>query len=251
MSGLFTFTKKELIEQWKNKKAISLLIVMLLFAITSPLLAKIMPDIMGSMMQEMGLPIPEVSFVDAYVQYYKNLQQIIMIMIILLYSGNVCAEISRNTIVLPLSKGLARPAFVTAKYLAVSIVWGIIYIVSSSVFYIYTQILFPNQAPQYLLLSFTCLFVFFLFLQAIVIFFSTVFNRSYGAMLGSGAVMVVLYIINIWPKTIKYSPLALSSKSIELISGNNSNILFPMILSILLIPIIIGAGILIFNKKEI
>ena len=72
MNGYGAFLKKELTENMKNYRFPILFAVFLIFGLTSPFLAKFMPDILSAMAPDMQMGSAPVAL-DAWEQFYKNI----------------------------------------------------------------------------------------------------------------------------------------------------------------------------------
>lgn len=87
------------------------------FAVTGPPLARITPELLGSLTAGSpgSISLPPATFADAYGQWVKNLSQIILFAIIIMYGGMVSTEVREGTAAFVLSKPLRRRTFITAK----------------------------------------------------------------------------------------------------------------------------------------
>ncbi len=93
MNGFLAFTQKELTEQLRGFKALILVAVLFLFGMMSPLLAKIMPDILSGMsIQGMTINIPAPTVFDAYGQFFKNVGQMGFIVLLIILAINLTVE---------------------------------------------------------------------------------------------------------------------------------------------------------------
>ena len=143
MSGFTAFLGKELREILRTWRIWVLPGIVLFFAISGPPLAKITPELLGSLMadQQPGVVIqlPDPTYIDAYLQWTKNLSQMVLFAVIIMFGGIISAETKSGTAALVLTKPLSRSAFVLAKFVsqaalvAVPVVagalatWGITY----------------------------------------------------------------------------------------------------------------------------
>ena len=121
MSGYLAFMGKEFKEQIRTFKALILFIVLLLFGLVSPALAKIMPELLKLIPMdglELTINIPSPTWMDAYAQFFKNITQIGIIVLLILLNGSISQEMQRGTLINMLSKGLARPTVILAKFTA-------------------------------------------------------------------------------------------------------------------------------------
>ena len=126
MNGFTAFLRKEFTEQLRTYKLLIMLIVFTIFGMMSPLLAKLMPEIFASLGTE-GLTInfPEPTYMDAYAQLFKNVTQMGVIVLLLVFAGSMSQELSRGTLVNVLAKGLPRIAVVLSKFVACLTLWAI------------------------------------------------------------------------------------------------------------------------------
>ena len=106
MKGFYAFAKKEFTEQLHSYKALILTAVLFLFGMMSPLLAKLLPDIIGTMdINGMTLTFPEPTALDAYVQFFKNVGQLGLVALLLIFSGLLSQDVTRGTLVVPFGQG--------------------------------------------------------------------------------------------------------------------------------------------------
>lgn len=253
MKRYWIFTKKELNEQWKNFKWIALGCVLLIFAMLSPVTAKLMPEIFQGIDVGIQFEIPEPTFVDAYAQFFKNMNQIVMILIVFLFSGNIAQEINQGTALMMFSKGLSRPAFVLAKFTAGWLVWSCCYWIAVGVFWGYTQYLFPDQSPVNFWAAMASLWLLISFVLALINFASVLANQSYITMILTGGVMVVLYVAGSFPKLVDYLPITLGNVNIALITGSLSSrdVWVTMAVTVGVSIACLLAAVWVFQKKEI
>lgn len=220
MGGFFAFTKKEFIEQIRNFKWLIILMVFFLFGMTSPLLAKLMPDIISSMdMGGLKLEIPEPTVLDAYTQYFKNMNQMGIIVVLLVFGGTLSNELMKGTLVNILAKGLSRSSVLLSKFTAAVSLWSVGFILSAIINYAYTVYLLEDSKVQNLFLSLFCLWLFGCFIIALILLSSVIAAGSFGGLILSAAILAVLLILNIFPKTEKFNPVTLASKNMALLNG--------------------------------
>lgn len=140
----FTALRKEILQQWHTRRFLVVMAVFVLFGLTSPLMARFMPEIIKSMPgaeQFAGL-IPVPTTADAMTQYIKNLTQFGFVLAVLLGMSAVAGEKETGTAAIILSKPLPRWAFVLSKFTAQALVYAAAYLVAGLGAYYYTVILF-------------------------------------------------------------------------------------------------------------
>src|ERR1035437_5743953 len=138
MKMFITFTKKELLEEWRNFKILILFLVLIAFGMLSPVLAKMMPDIFSQIDVGFALTIPKPTYMDSYLQFFKNITQMGIIVVILIFSGNITGELQKGTAILMLSKGLSKLTFIVSKFISMVIIWTVGYALSATFCYYYT-----------------------------------------------------------------------------------------------------------------
>ena len=146
--GAGAFFRKELLEIFKTAKIYIIPLLFLLFGFTSPVITKLLPDILAGL-GEMEITLPEMSWVDAFGQFFKNLNQIGIVAVVLVFMGSVAEEKHRGTAIMVLSKPVSKAAFVLAKFGAAALLVLFSLIPAHLACYIYTKVLF-GEAPWFL-----------------------------------------------------------------------------------------------------
>lgn len=254
MNSFIAFTKKELIEQIRTYKLFIFLVVLVILGMMSPLFAKLMPTIIGSMnIEGMSIKIPDPTFLDSYVQFFKNISQIGLIVLILIFSGLLAGELTKGTLINLLAKGLSRRVVILSKFLSANLIWTVTYLISIAVNYGYTLYLFGEHSVDKLFLAIFSLWLFGVFIISVIILSSTIVKGNYGGLILTAIIYVSLTLMNIFPKVQKYNPYSLNSKTMDLINNRFSvgDINITIIITILLIiASLIGAS-RIFNKTQL
>ncbi|MFD3016370.1 hypothetical protein ACFKJ2_00710, partial [Streptococcus agalactiae] len=97
MKSLAVMLKKEWMENVRTYKVISILITCSIFGILGPLTALMMPDIMaGILPKKLQGAIPEPTYIDSYIQYFKNLNQLGLVILVFLFSSTLTQEFSKG-----------------------------------------------------------------------------------------------------------------------------------------------------------
>ncbi len=100
MRQLIAFAKKELKENWRTGKIITLSALTVIFGIMNPLLAKLTPYLVQAMsttLAESGISVQKIT-VDAttsWTQFYKNIPML-LIFFLLLFSGILTSEYQKR-----------------------------------------------------------------------------------------------------------------------------------------------------------
>lgn len=254
MSHFLVFVKKELVEYARTYKLLILLVVFIIFGIMNPLVAKLTPELLTSFMPEgMFVTIPEPTALDSWAQFFKNTQQMGLIVLLLVFSGVLGTELTKGTLINLLTKGLSRQAVVLAKYTAMVLVWTLSVVVSAMLTWIYTVYLFPDGPMGYLFVAIFCMWLFGVFLLALLLASATMVRGNYGGLLLTGLALVILMVVNIFPEAHTFNPLSLGAKNMSLVSGtvDPSSLYAAMVVSTLAICGLLFLSVLVFQKKEL
>lgn len=136
--------RKELLELVRTYRLLVVVVVLLVWGLASPVLAKLTPQMLalipGGEMYVQLIPLPTIA--DAVAQYVKNMSQFGVILALLLTMGAVAQEKERGTAALMLSKPLSRGAFLAAKALALGLALAAGTALAGAGAYYYTVLLF-------------------------------------------------------------------------------------------------------------
>lgn len=254
MRGFLAFTKKEFLEQLRTYKWLIFLAVFFLFGLMSPLLAKLTPDILSSMdMGGIQLNLPEPTVMDAYSQYFKNMTQMGVVVVLLVFGSILSNELIKGTLVNILAKGMSRTAVLLSKYTAAIILWSAGFLLSAATNYGYTVYLFKNASVPNLVFSMFCLWLFGCFIIALILLSSVAAAGSFGGLILSAVTLIILLMVNIFPKAEKFNPVTLVSKNTALLNGTNKagDLYLTVAITTTLIAVCIITAVLLFKKKQI
>ena len=165
--------------------------------------------------------IPEPTL-DSWAQFFKNINQMSLIVTLLVFSGILVNELSKGTLINMLTKGLSRRAVILSKYTSMVLIWTLSVVLSFLITWVYTVYLFPDGGANNLLFSVFCLWLYGCFLLAVLMLSSTITRTNYATLILVGLTVVVGMLVNIVPKFQKYNPLSLSSKNMDLLVGSIS-----------------------------
>lgn len=254
MMQLFTLIKKDLTEQWRTKKILILVVVMLFSAIASPILAKIMPELLKSIsVQGLTINLPEPTYKDAIDQFIKNVSQIGLLVMVFVVAGAMTDEKNRKTLEIVMTKPVPRGLFVFSKFAAYFISISAIFAVSSVVFYQYTVMTFTTFDFANFWIMTKCILAYILMVVSFTIFASTAVKNSIVAG-GIGFVFYVLFgvIVSMIESIKDFSPNIIMSSYQEIAkSGWNDNLTGPLIMIVIVIAISIALAMTIFKHQEI
>jgi ABC-2 type transport system permease protein len=203
-----TATRKELLQQWRTRRALVVWAVFLLFGLMSPLLAKFTPQMLTMVegAEQFADLIPDPTIGDAIVQYIKNITQFGFIIAILVGMGAIAGEKERGTAALILSKPMSRWAFVLSKFAAQALLYAVAFLLAALATYYYTLILFGPLDFVAFLLGSGLLWVWLLCFTAVTLLGSAIGNST-GAGAGLGLLgAVLLFLLGALPVTGAIAP---------------------------------------------
>ncbi|MCL2051905.1 MAG: alpha/beta fold hydrolase [Lachnospiraceae bacterium] len=259
MIGFITFLKKELIEAVKTYKLLILGAVFLIFGMMSPLMAKMMPEIMKWAMasdpQTAGIDLSslftEPKALDAWIQFYSNIGQIGLIVLVIVFSGMLSSEISKGTLTIILTKGLARKAAILAKLTSAVLIWTANLTIAFLISWGYTVYFFPGEKLEHIGFAVFCLWVFGVFLLSLTTLAAALTKTTIFCMLSVGGGAVALTLLNIIPFINRHNPITLNSVPIQLLSGTimPKGVYPTLIATSIIIAFLILASVVAFDQR--
>ncbi len=257
MAGLMTLLRKELLEQWRTRRFLVIAAVLVVFGLTSPLMARYLPEIIRGlggqqMMEELAQMIPPPTVADAVGQYVKNCFQFGVILALLVPMGAVVGEKDRGTAPLLLSKPVSRAAFLLAKFVAVAAVFLVGILLAALGAYCYTGVLFQwLDAGRFLL--FNLLFWLNLLVYVALTLLGSTLARSTVAAGGiTFAAYMVLWLLGAIPQLGKHLPDALAGWGTKLALGVPAEAAWgSMAVSLALIGAALVGAVLVLRRQEI
>lgn len=253
MSPFRAFLGKEFREIVKTWRIWVLPGIVLFLAVTGPVIARFTPQLVQAVAPDTGLAIqiPDPTFRDAYLQWAKNLIQLVTFAIILIFAGAVSAERRSGTAVLVLTKPLSRTAFIVVKYLAQGALLVGVVAAGAAITWALTLAVF-GEAPFVHLVQATGIWlVWGLLVLGIMVFLSSLVGSQAGvAGLGLG-VFVLFSIGSIWTPVVRYSPAGLLGAPTDVLLGRAGPLLWPVVTGLLLTGISVAAAVVAFSHKEL
>lgn len=255
MNGFLAFLGKEFREILRTWRIWVIPGITVFFALSGPVLARFTPEIIGSLMagQSTGVTIelPDPTYVDAYLQWTKNLSQIVLFAVVIVCGGLISAEKKAGTASLVLTKPLSRSSFVLAKFIAAStlliastllgalLTWGVTYAIFAE------APLAPLAGATGTWLAFALLFIALLELLS-----AAMDSQSAAVGLGFGA-YALLGIGALWEPAVRYSPCGLLGAPTEIVTGSADSVLWPVAVSLLLALALVGLAVAVFRRREL
>ncbi len=253
MTGAAVFARKELREIWRTWRIWVLPAIVFFFAVTGPFLAKYTPELVGALAgnQLRGLKVPTPTYSDAYAQWIKNLSQIVLIAVVIVYGNLISGEARSGTAMLVLTKPLSRAAFIVVKTAVHSVFLAVLIAAGAVLTWLLTLLLF-GTAPASALWTSTGAFVVLGLLFMSVMTLLSVLIRSAAGAAGAGlGVYVVLSVAAIWTPLGDYSPAALTKQPASLALGQHVDVLWPIATSLVLGIGLVIAAVFAFRQQDL
>ena len=256
MKSFNSFLKKEILEIIRNGKFVLLAVLFLGFGIMNPAIAKLTPWLMDAFSEtfaESGMIVTGVT-VDAltsWTQFFKNIPMALIVFVLVL--GNIFTkEYSSGSLVIILTKGLARYKVLLSKWLVSVLLWTAGYWLCFGVTYAYNSYFWDNSIATGLIPSVVNWFLFGIFAVCLMILCSVIFSNSLAVYLGVGGVILIMYIVGFIPNVGRFMPTSLMNSGKLLVGIESASDYFGSIaVSIILSVAFIIVSIPIFNKKNI
>lgn len=252
MNGYAAFLKKELTENIKNYRFPILFAVFLIFGLTSPFLAKFMPEILSAVAADMKMRAAPAAL-DAWEQFYKNISGVGFSAFIILFGSCMSGEYAKGTLVLLVTKGLPRRAVIFAKYTVAAVLMTICYWTGFLAAYCYTAWLWPDTVLSHVFTAAFYLWLIGFLYLSILLLGCVVFRQTFTSILFTGGIVALVSLLGIVEPLAKCNPFLLTSKNVELISGaaSVSELLGPAMVSAVMTAVGLWAAILLFDRKQL
>jgi ABC-2 type transport system permease protein len=254
MKGYIAFTKKEVLESFRTYRILILVSVFFLFGMLSPLTAKLLPEIFKSLaLDGIVITIPPPVALDAYAQLFKNLSQMGMLVVLLVFSGMLSTEITKGTLINMLTKGLSRSAVILSKFTVSLASWTLSLLLAFVTTYGYTVYLFGSGNQPNLLFSVFCLWLFGALLLSLILLSSSFMPGNFGGLTLTAILIVIMMILDAFPKLHQFNPIALASVNVALLAKtvNVSDVTPIVFITMILIGLSLSGSMLIFRKKRL
>ena len=251
--NFMTALYKEFLEQRRTRKLLIALVILILFGMTSPLMAKMIPQIMTLVPggeAYAGL-IPDPTINDAVTQYIKNVTQFGVLLALVFSMGAMAVEKDKGTAAMILSKPMPRSSFLLAKFAALALTFIIAVALAGVACYYYTYFLFGKlELLNWIILN-GLILLYILMYVAITLLYSTLTRTQYVAIGLSFGTLIVLGILGGFPGIGGYFPDALINNAAMLMGGYPVTNWTGLWVSFGLIVVSLTAAWLVFRKQEL
>lgn len=254
MTQAWALFKKEIMEFSRNYKLLIVLSVFLLFGFLNPLSAKFLPDILSSFLpKEVADSFPAPTAFDSWLQFFKNVSQLGLFVIVLVFGAILSAERQSGTLIILLTKGLSRQTVLHVKAIFAMLVWTASYFLTYLITFAYTEYYWPHNSVSQLFLALLLLWLFGIFLIEILLLGNVLFRSFFSTLLFTSSVLIALFIISIFQKLENISILRLALENNAVLHGTFtwSDYTYPILLTIGLIIGFHMLAVYLFNRKAL
>ena len=215
---------KEWIEYIRTYKLFLLIMVFVLFAIMSPAAAYYMADILKSAgINSAALSDPMLqnpTYLASFQQFFKNVGQMGLLVLAIVFAGVTANDISKQTIVPLLAKGLKRDAAIYGKLCTAFLVWGLVYAVCVAVMLAYTAYYFDMQNMEGVAISLLGIFEFGLLLIVLLGLGGVMYKSQVGALVAVGVFILLLTLLSVFTPQLEYiNPITMISQGYGVVAG--------------------------------
>ena len=226
-----------------------------LLAIMSPLTAKYMNDILAFALGSEGIPLEfaEPTVMESYTQYYGNLYEIFLWVVIFVSVGIFVRDKTKILIPLILTKPISRTKYLLSKYITLNILLFVSLLLGYIVFGYYTYVLFGEVDMLGMFYGTLLFMLYILFITAISLFASAIFDTYILAMFFTFGIYIIVNLFNIFKATLfQYFPGQIINAIIEILVGtiDTSELIFYIFVPVIFIGFFIGFGIKIFLSYD-
>lgn len=256
MRGVWAFVRKELVETIRTWRIFVLPGIVLFAAVSGPPLAKYALEIMRTVLPaDQAGPIldamPRPTYMDAYLQWTKNLTQVVLIAAIIIFGGVISSEKRSGTAALVLTKPLSRSAFVVAKAISSVVLVTVPVVAGAVVTWGMTSMMF-GEAPAAPLARATGVWLLFTLtlVMAMELLSATIDSQAGAAGVGLGLYGLV-GLASMWGPALTYSPVGLLAALNDLARGATPRLGWPMGTAMFLAVALVLATVAVFRRREL
>lgn len=244
------FFKKEIIELWRTKRTMIVIIVSFFFGISSVMLTKMMPEILKSQSTDtLQFIVKDPDKYDCWTQFFKNINQLGAVAIIIVFSDIVAKELQSGTLVNVITKGVSRTSIICSVYSVAILLWTFLVASSTIICQLYSIYYWGAVNSKKLLFAIFMSWLFGTFLLSFLILGQVWGKSFFGGLIFTGVAYAASLIMGMVPKVKSYTPSNLSNGVQVIIgTGDYSDYYKAIIVSSLIIVAVVAVTIKKFDK---
>lgn len=245
---------KEFKEIIKSYKFIVIPLLFALIGVMSPIMAKITPQLLKSLAVGINITLPTPSIHDSYEQFLKNLNQMLVFVLVLATMNVVVEEKQNGSIILVLTKPISRISYILSKFLAHLFLVLVSLIIGSVFFAYYSNVIFYRFDYYEFAVAMFFYFLYVMSFISMTIFVSTISpNVTISAILSFVGFTLLNLTSFIGEKIAFFTPASLSSqeslvlsKGVYALESHN-----PVYSAILVIAVFLILSVIAFRHQEL
>lgn len=240
----------------KTSKFIVFPVIIVLFAIISPVTARYMNQILDLALSGSGINIDLTDPValDSYIQYIGNLYETILFVVLFVAVGFFIKDKTKGLLPLILSKPIGKIKYLLSKYISLSILILVSLLLGYFVFSYYTYFIFKEIDMLGMFITTMLFFVYVLYILAISLFTATHFKSYLASVSVTFGIYLLTSMLTMFKVSVfKYFPGVISNSSIDLLLGEEAltDVLLVVGVTLLLSASFIALSIRKFIKQDI
>lgn len=251
MKGLIPLLKKEIKEQLRTHRLLIVGCIFLFFGLTTPFMLKYLPEIVKLAGEQIQMEIPPPTAIQSLTEFAGNIGQLGILIAVLVAMGAIANELKHGTALITLSKPVNYGAFVSAKWIAMSLTFVASLFLAAAVCYGYTVWLIEGTAVVPYIWLTLLMALFLTFCLAVTLLFSSIFKSSLAAGGLAIAVIIIQAILASVPVIGNYFPGKVLSWGNSILSGTSGSYWWALGITIIAIFLCLYFSQLILKRKEI
>lgn len=225
---------------------------LLLQAVSGPVSALFTKELVGSMVSpEMARTIPDPTYVDAWLQWAKNLSPTVLLVVMVTCAGLVAGEVSRQTAILVLTKPVSRRAFVLAKFVAAFAFVAITSALGAAITAGLTAALFEGTQFAPIVRATAIWLVIAGFYLAVTLVASCALNSPLGAAGTALGALLLVSLLGLWGPFARHSVAGLGGVMTQFASGGRASWAWPVGTTLALTLVLVALAAELFTRREI
>lgn len=198
------------------------------------------------------ITIPPATYFDAYGQWIKNLSQMGVLALIIIYGGLVSSEVKNGTAVFVLTKPVSRTAFVVLKAVIHSAFLVVVLVAGTLVTWGVTAAVFEEAPGGVLWRSALLWLVLGVLFIALMTLLSVMISSPAGAAGAGLGAYVLLSVGALWKPLSSYSPAGIIEHATSLAAGSEvPSSLWPVTTSLVLSVALVWLAATLFQRKDL
>ncbi len=254
MRQVSIFFKKELLASWRSYHVLILLISFLFLGMFSPLAARFTPQILESFIPEgVVFALPEPTYIDSWLQFFKNMSQLQLIIVIIIFSGLLANEHQNQTLPMLLAKGLSGRSIILGKFLSAALLTAAGLLLGFVACLFYTWFYFNSGLSLSIAVGVAGQGLGYLVVIAFFLCFGSLFAKLSSVLLSGLGSLALLLALNIFPAAVRWNPVTVFSAGSALLQPGTKipDYMPAYLLAAGLIPLLLAASVLLQGKREI